>query len=58
MGFEVKTVDAIINSELWVKKLPNNEIDIMRTKKRFRHKTTWTDKNILLIAMALLCLQI
>lgn len=42
--FEIATVQSII-SELWIKKdESNNSIDIMRTKKRFRRKTTWTDK--------------
>ncbi len=42
--FERGTVEDIFD-ELWVKVSSNPEsIDIMRTKKRFRHKTTWTDK--------------
>ena len=42
--FEIATVQSIF-SELWIKKdEKSNSIDIMRTKKRFRHKTTWTDK--------------
>lgn len=43
--FERGTVDSILD-ELWVKQTsdPMDGIDIMRTKKRFRHKTTWTDK--------------
>ena len=42
--FERGTVEGILD-ELWVKETTNPDgIDIMRTKKRFRHKTTWTDK--------------
>lgn len=42
--FERGTVESILD-ELWVKStISSDEIDIMRTKKRFRHKTTWTDK--------------
>ena len=42
--FERGTVESILD-ELWVKNaISSDEIDIMRTKKRFRHKTTWTDK--------------
>ena len=42
--FERGTVEEIFD-ELWVKETSNpTSIDIMRTKKRFRHKTTWTDK--------------
>ena len=43
--FERGTVESIFD-ELWVKQTsdPMDGIDIMRTKKRFRHKTTWTDK--------------
>ncbi len=42
--FERGTVEGILD-ELWVKETSNPDgIDIMRTKKRFRHKTTWTDK--------------
>ena len=40
--FERGTVESILD-ELWVKDVSGG-IDIMRTKKRFRHKTTWTDK--------------
>lgn len=40
--FERGTVESIID-ELWIKEI-NDGIDIMRTKKKFRHKTTWTDK--------------
>ena len=40
--FERGTVESILD-ELWVKEVSGG-IDIMRTKKRFRHKTTWTDK--------------
>lgn len=42
--FERGTVERIKN-ELWVKQNEKDgSIDIMRTKKRFRHKTTWIDK--------------
>ena len=42
--FERGTVEGIFD-ELWIKETTNPDgIDIMRTKKRFRHKTTWTDK--------------
>lgn len=41
--FERGTVESILD-ELWIKKVPGSGIDIMRTKKRFRRKTTWTDK--------------
>lgn len=43
--FERGTVEEIFD-ELWVKETSDTvgSIDIMRTKKRFRHKTTWTDK--------------
>ena len=41
--FERGTVESIIH-ELWVKDVGEGSIDIMRTKKRFRHKTVWTDK--------------
>lgn len=40
--FERGTVVGILD-ELWVTKVKDS-IDIMRTKKRFRYKTTWTDK--------------
>ena len=40
--FERGTVESIID-ELWIKEIPDG-IDVMRTKKKFRHKTTWTDK--------------
>ncbi len=41
--FERGTVEDILD-ELWVKQINSSEIDIIRTKKRFRYKTTWTDK--------------
>lgn len=41
--FADNTVSQILD-ELWVKSLPDGSIDIMRTKKRFRHKTVWGDK--------------
>ena len=41
--FERGTVEQIAD-ELWVKDAGENGIEIMRTKKRFRHKTVWTDK--------------
>lgn len=43
--FERSTVEGIFD-ELWIKETSEaiGNIDIMRTKKRFRYKTTWTDK--------------
>lgn len=42
--FARNTVETIFN-ELWVNfDARNNEYDIMRTKKIFRYKTTWTEK--------------
>ena len=43
--FERGTVEGVLD-ELWIKETSESigNIDIMRTKKRFRHKTTWTDK--------------
>lgn len=43
--FERGTVEGILD-ELWTKETSEDvgSIDIMRTKKRFRHKTVWTDK--------------
>ena len=43
--FERGTVERILD-ELWIKETSEDvgSIDIMRTKKRFRHKTVWTDK--------------
>lgn len=40
--FERGTVESILD-ELWVKSV-DGTVDIMRTKKCFRHKSTWTDK--------------
>lgn len=41
--FERGTVKTILQ-ELWVKKISTTEIDIMRTKKKFRFKSCWFDK--------------
>ena len=41
--FERGTVESIID-ELWVKDISSSEIDIMRTKKKFRFKSCWFDK--------------
>lgn len=41
--FERGTVESIIG-ELWVKDISSSEIDIMRTKKKFRFKSCWFDK--------------
>ncbi len=41
--FERGTVESI-RSELWVKEISSSEIDIMRTKKKFRFKSCWFDK--------------
>lgn len=42
--FERGTVETILD-ELWIKQITKpSSLDIMRTKKRFRHKSTWTDK--------------
>ena len=41
--FERGTVESILN-ELWVKDISSSEIDIMRTKKKFRFKSCWFDK--------------
>ena len=41
--FERGTVESIID-ELWVKDINNSEIDIQRTKKKFRFKSCWFDK--------------
>lgn len=41
--FERGTVDSILE-ELWVKDVSPSEIDIMRTKKKFRFKSCWFDK--------------
>lgn len=41
--FERGTVGSIIE-ELWIKDLSSSEIDVMRTKKKFRFKSCWTDK--------------
>lgn len=41
--FERGTVESI-ESELWIKKISDTEIDIMRTKKKFRFKSCWFDK--------------
>ena len=41
--FERGTVESILD-ELWVKDISSSEIDIMRTKKKFRFKSCWFDK--------------
>ena len=41
--FERGTVESILG-ELWVKDVSSSEIDIMRTKKKFRFKSCWFDK--------------
>ena len=41
--FERGTVESIFD-ELWVKDISSSEIDIMRTKKKFRFKSCWFDK--------------
>lgn len=41
--FERGTVESIFG-ELWVKDISSSEIDIMRTKKKFRFKSCWFDK--------------
>ena len=41
--FERGTVKSIFG-ELWVKDISSSEIDIMRTKKKFRFKSCWFDK--------------
>lgn len=41
--FERGTVESI-KSELWIKKVSDVEVDIMRTKKKFRFKSCWFDK--------------
>ena len=41
--FERGTVESILD-ELWVKSISTSEIDIMRTKKKFRFKSCWFDK--------------
>ena len=41
--FERGTVDSILD-ELWIKEINSAEIDVMRTKKKFRFKSCWFDK--------------
>lgn len=41
--FERGTVESILD-ELWIKDISISEIDIMRTKKKFRFKSCWFDK--------------
>ena len=41
--FERGTVESI-KDELWIKEISPREIDIMRTKKKFRFKSCWFDK--------------
>ena len=41
--FERGTVNSILD-ELWIKEINNSEIDVMRTKKKFRFKSCWFDK--------------
>jgi adenine-specific DNA-methyltransferase len=41
--FERGTVESI-KDELWVKEVSSSEIEIMRTKKKFRFKSCWFDK--------------
>lgn len=41
--FERGTVESILG-ELWIKDISSSEIDIMRTKKKFRFKSCWYDK--------------